>query len=508
MTAFDFSVEPAQSAGRSEATSPSEAPNIAGGRQDWQAAYLRYLAATDTLVVIAAVCLAQWIRFGDSGVLHTSEVFDNLSYTIISALLIGAWLVALVIFRTRSVRVVGSGPDEYRRIFESTVRLFGFIAIVALLFRLDLARLYLAIAFPVGLVVLIANRWVWRQVVRRKRERGEYQTSVLVVGNARSVRNLVDSFSRGTADGYRVVGVCIPGYTGNPAEVVDVAGQTLPILGDERDIVSALERCHADTVAVTATEHLGDDGLRALAWSLEPHQVDLVVSPGMMDVSGPRLSMRPVAGLPLIHVEKPQYQGAQSFSKTSFDLVFATLALVAVGLLMAAIALAIKLSSPGPVLYRSERMGLDGKPFSMLKFRSMVIDADKHVTRLMAANDGAGLLFKLREDPRVTRVGRILRKYSLDELPQFLNVLRREMSVVGPRPPLRREVESYDGEVRRRLLVKPGITGLWQVSGRSDLSWEDSVRLDLSYVENWSMVGDGLIIAKTIKAVAGGRGAY
>nr|WP_050785300.1 sugar transferase [Rhodococcus opacus] len=486
----------------------SALPRRTGGREDWQSKYRRCLAATDALVIVAAVCLAQWIRFGDNGILHSSELFDNLSYTFISALLIFAWLIALVIFRTRSVRVVGSGPDEYRRIFESTVRLFGFIAIMALLFRLDLARLYLAIAFPVGLAGLIVGRWMWRQVVASKRARGEYQTSVLVVGNERSVRNLVASFARGTADGYRVVGVCIPGYTGKLPAAVDVAGQALPIFGDECNIVRALEVCHADTVAVTATEHLGDDGLRALAWSLEPHRVDLVVAPGMMDVSGPRLSMRPVAGLPLIHIEKPQYRGAQRFSKTSFDLLFATVALIVVCPVMLAIALAIKFSSPGPVLYRSERMGLDGTPFSMLKFRSMVVGADKHVSRLMSSNDGAGLLFKLHEDPRVTRVGRFLRKYSLDELPQFLNVLRREMSVVGPRPPLRREVESYDGTVRRRLLVKPGITGLWQVSGRSDLSWEDSVRLDLSYVENWSMVGDGLIIAKTVKAIAGGRGAY
>ncbi|MGY4783664.1 sugar transferase [Rhodococcus opacus] len=506
MTAFDFSVEPTPTV---KGGAVAEAlPRMTGSREDWQAKYGRYLAATDALVVIAAVCLAQWIRFGDSGILHTSELFDNLSYTFISALMIFAWLIALVIFRTRSVRVVGSGPDEYRRIFESTVRLFGFIAIVALLCRLDLARLYLAIAFPVGLTGLIASRWIWRQIVARKRARGEYQTSVLVVGSERSVRNLVASFARGTADGYRVVGVCIPGYTGKLPAAVDVAGQSLPVLGDECNVVSALEVCDADTVAVTATEHLGDDGLRALAWSLEPHHVDLVVAPGMMDVSGPRLSMRPVAGLPLIHIEKPQYRGAQSFSKTSFDLLFATVALVVVSPVMLAIALAIKLSSPGPIFYRSERMGLDGTPFSMLKFRSMVVDADKQVSRLMASNDGAGLLFKLHDDPRVTQVGRFLRKYSLDELPQFLNVLRREMSLVGPRPPLRREVESYDGTVRRRLLVKPGITGLWQVSGRSNLSWEDSVRLDLSYVENWSMVGDGLIIAKTIKAVAGGRGAY
>ncbi|XEM93790.1 sugar transferase [Rhodococcus sp. JVH1] len=486
---------------------PAEAVRL-GNRRAWQAAYIRRLWISDTLVVIAAVALAQWVRFGDSGTLSTSSSVHTLSYTLVSAALIIAWLATLVIFRTRTVRVIGSGPDEYRRIFVSTVRLFGLIAIVSLLFRLDLARLYLAFAFPVGLLGLVVSRWVWRQVITRKRARGEFQTSVLVVGGERSVRNLAESFERGTADGYRVVGVCIPGGNGNRGDEITVTGHEIPILGDERDVVRALEFCHADTVAVTATEHLGHEGMRNLAWDLEPHHVDLVVAPGMMDVSGPRLSMRPVAGLPLIHVEKPQYHGAQRFSKLLFDFVFATLALILISPVMIAAALAIKLTSRGPVFYRSERMGLDGKPFPMLKFRSMVVDADKQVASLMNGNDGAGVLFKLREDPRVTSVGRIMRKYSLDELPQFINVLRREMSVVGPRPPLRCEVEAYDGTVRRRLLVKPGITGLWQVSGRSDLSWEETVRLDLSYVENWSMVWDVLIIGKTVRAVVAGDGAY
>ncbi|WP_160096615.1 sugar transferase [Rhodococcus sp. T7] len=478
------------------------------GRRAWQATYIRRLWVSDTLVVIAAVALAQWVRFGDSGVLQTTVFPQTLSYTLVSGLLVLSWLATLSIFRTRTVRVIGSGPDEYRRIFVSTVRLFGLIAILSLLFRLDLARLYLAIAFPVGLIGLTVSRWAWRRVIARKRSRGEFQTSVLVVGGERSVRNLAESFERGTADGYRVVGTCIPGHTGERNDKIIVGGRDIPVFGDERDVVHALGFCHADTVAVTATEHLGHEGMRTLAWDLEPHHVDLVVAPGMMDVSGPRLSMRPVAGLPLIHVEKPQYHGAKKFSKLSFDFVFAILALVLISPVMIAAALAIKLTSRGPVFYKSERMGLDGKPFPMLKFRSMVVDADKQVASLLTANEGAGVLFKMRDDPRVTKVGNFLRKYSLDELPQFINVLRREMSVVGPRPPLRREVEAYDGAVRRRLLVKPGITGLWQVSGRSDLSWDETVRLDLSYVENWSMVGDALIIGKTVRAVVAGDGAY
>jgi exopolysaccharide biosynthesis polyprenyl glycosylphosphotransferase len=219
--------------------------------------------------------------------------------------------------------------------------------------------------------------------------------------------------------------------------------------------------------------------------------------------------MRPVCGLPLIHVEKPQYHGAKRFEKRLFDIVFSSMVLLGGLPIMIAIATAIKLTSKGPVFYRQERIGLDGQPFEMLKFRTMVDGADAMVDELHTLNESeGGVLFKIRSDPRVTPVGRFLRKYSFDELPQFINVIKRDMSVVGPRPPLARETKSYDDHTKRRLLVRPGITGLWQISGRSDLSWEDSVRLDLFYVENWSMIADLLIAAKTAKAVFSHSGAY
>jgi exopolysaccharide biosynthesis polyprenyl glycosylphosphotransferase len=260
---------------------------------------------------------------------------------------------------------------------------------------------------------------------------------------------------------------------------------------------------------LTGTERFGAQGIRQLMWRLETMDVDLVVAPGVMDVAEARLALRPVAGFPLLHVEKPQYQGAKRFQKRAFDFCFALAALIGTSPLLIAAAAAIKLTSKGPVFYPSERIGLDGKPFTMLKFRTMVDGADKQIPGLLSLNESqGGMLFKIREDPRVTPVGKILRRYSIDELPQFINVLRQDMSVVGPRPPLRREVAKYDGDVKRRLLVKPGVTGLWQVNGRSDLAWDESVRLDLSYVDNWSMASDLLLIAKTLKAVAGSAGAY
>jgi exopolysaccharide biosynthesis polyprenyl glycosylphosphotransferase len=227
-----------------------------------------------------------------------------------------------------------------------------------------------------------------------------------------------------------------------------------------------------------------------------------------MDVARSRLAMRPIAGLPLLCIDKPQYQGAKRLQKRAFDFCFALAALAVVSPLFLMTALAIKLTSKGPVFYSSERIGIDGRAFAMLKFRTMVDGADQDLQKLLGVNESDGPLFKMKNDPRVTSVGRVLRRFSIDELPQFINVLRQEMSVVGPRPPLRREVEHYDDDVQRRLLVKPGVTGLWQVSGRSNLPWEKAVRLDLSYVDNWSMVGDVLIVAKTLQAVLQRTGAY
>ncbi|PND53800.1 MULTISPECIES: sugar transferase [Rhodococcus] len=476
-------------------------------RWSWQGAYVKRLFWTDNIIVVLAVVLAHVVRFGQSDLLAT-PTFSELNYAAISLCFATAWIGTLILFRSRSRRVIGSGYEEYQRVIAGTLRLFGAIAIISLVFKLDLARGYLAIALPVGLVALLFSRWTWRRVVARKRSRGEFQTSVLVVGGERAVRHMTKTFQRETSDGYRVVGVCVPRYAGGRGEHIEVNGTRIAIYGDEHSVVEALTESGADTVVVTATETLGHEGIRNLVWELEPHEADLVVATGVVDVAGPRMEMRPVAGLPLIHVEKPSYHGAKRSGKRAFDLMFSLMALLVLAPVFAAVAIAIKLDSKGPVFYRSERIGLDGKPFGMIKFRSMVTDADRQVTALMERNEGAGLLFKMRDDPRVTRVGRLIRRYSIDELPQFINVVRRDMSVVGPRPPLRREVENYDGLIRRRLLVLPGVTGLWQVSGRSDLSWDESVRLDLSYVENWSMVSDLLIVGKTIKAVAVGGGAY
>jgi len=473
----------------------------------WKQRYARVLFGLDTAGVIISVALAQWLRFDSplSNQLRTS----SLPYFEVSTVIAICWMLALSINNARSQRVIGSGAEEYRRVWVATLSVFGAVAIVSMLFKLDLARGYLLIAMPVGLALLLTMRWLARRaVIKARRDYGRCITRIIAVGNPGAVRELGKSLAREPWTGYRVVGACIPG--GSAGSELDIPGVgPVPVFGDESHIVGAATITGSNAVAVTATERMHGRGMQDLSWELEKLDVEMLVAPGVVDVAGPRLQMHPVAGLPMIHVDKPQYHGAKRLQKRVFDLAFSSLVLVLGMPAIAAIALAIKISSKGSVFYRQERIGLDGQPFDVLKFRTMVEGADAMLGELAHLNESeGGVLFKIRNDPRVTPVGRILRKYSLDEIPQFINVLKKDMSVVGPRPPLASEVRTYDDYTRRRLLVRPGITGLWQVSGRSELSWEDSVRLDLLYVENWSMMSDLLITVKTARAVLGHHGAY
>lgn len=477
----------------SQAERPITAPR-------WQRTYERWLFFADVFAVLLALALAQLIRFGGWGAV---------AYFQLSILIAVAWLAALSINHSRSQRIIGAGAEEYRRVWVGTVSVFGGVAIVSMLLKLEIARGFLVVALPTGLALLMFFRWVARRVVVNARGKyGRCITRVLVVGSAPAVRDLANALAREPWSGYEVVGACISG----PAEPdgIDIPGVgTIPTFGNESHVVGAVTATNSHAVAAAATDNLDGRRMRDLSWALEKLNIDLLVAPGLVDVAGPRLHMRPVAGLPLIHVEKPQYHGAKRFEKRLFDVAFSSIVLLCALPLLLAIALTIKLTSRGPVFYRQERIGLDGDPFEMIKFRTMVDGADTLVDQLAELNESAGgVLFKIRDDPRVTTVGRFLRKFSLDEIPQFINVLKRDMSVVGPRPPLASEVRSYDQYARRRLLVRPGITGLWQVSGRSDLSWEDSVRLDLFYVENWSMMADLLIALRTVKAILAHSGAY
>jgi exopolysaccharide biosynthesis polyprenyl glycosylphosphotransferase len=475
----------------------------------WQRKYRHATAMTDTVSVASALGLAHWARFDLADVAVAAA--PKVSYTWVSLAIAAAWLLVLAINGSRSPRVIGSGAEEYRRVWVGTLVVFGSVAILSMLLRLQLARGYLLIALPAGLTLLMFCRWLMRRALTRARARhGLYMSRLLVVGSPTTAIELAHSLARESTSGYQVVGVCLIGPGGDPSADVAVQGN-VPVFDGELNLAGAVTATSADAVAVAATESLSGRGLRDLSWELEKLEVDLLVSAGVVDIAGPRLHMRPVAGLPLIQVDKPQYEGAQRLQKRLFDIVFSVCVLTFGFPAIVAIAIAVKLTSSGPVFYRQERIGLDGRPFEMVKFRTMVVGADALINTLVDLNPGNSSPrdpFKFADDPRVTRVGRLLRKYSIDEIPQFLNVLWGDMSVVGPRPQVEREVNSYDDYVKRRLLVRPGITGLWQVSGRSNLSWEDSMRLDLFYVENWSMMADLLIAAKTARAVLSHSGAY
>ncbi|MGI5215031.1 sugar transferase [Plantactinospora sp. CA-290183] len=466
-----------------------------------QRGYVRAILVLDTVILVLAVLGGYFARFGGDEA-RGSEI----PYVLVGPALVLAWLTSLKVLRCYDDRVLGYGADEYRRVSSASLRLAGAVAIAGYLTDANVSRGFLGISFAVGTVGLVVARFAARKRLHRARSRGAgWSRRVLVVGDTAHVLELVHTLRREPYAGYQVVGACIPDalLAPVPQRLGDV-----PVLGSFRAIPDAADAVNADTVAVTASGELTATRLRRLGWQLEGTGIDLVLAPALTDVAGPRIHTRPVAGLPLIHVEAPEFRGARKIIKGFVDraLSLATLALTLP--LLAVIALAIKLDDRGPVVFRQIRVGQGGREFGVYKFRTMVVDADALLAELAARNEKDGLLFKMRDDPRVTRVGRILRRWSLDELPQLANVLFGHMSLVGPRPPLPSEVARYDGDVARRLLVKPGMTGLWQVSGRSDLTWEDGIRLDLYYVENWSLAADLTILWKTFGAVIRSRGAY
>ena len=460
----------------------------------WQRRLSRSLVLLDLLLASLAAGAGLVLRFGDA---------STTTYKVL-ALLFPLGFVAMVAgARGYEGRFLGSGSEEYRRVTDGAVRYLALTTILAFSLQYELARGYVVIAFPLALVLALCGRYVARQGLHRARRQGRYNHRVIVVGRERSAAELIRQFRRESHAGLEVVGVCIDGSLATEVEGVPVLGTaTSGILG-------AIASSGADTVAVGAWSPLSQQDLRRLAWQLEGTDIDIVVAPSLADIAGPRIHIRPVAGLPLLHVEQPEFSGARRVVKGLFDRFVSVVALVLLLPLLLIIGLAVRLTSPGPAFYTQVRVGRHGTSFRIYKFRSMSLGADRELAALTSRNEASdGVLFKMRDDPRVTRLGAFLRRFSLDELPQLINVALGHMSIVGPRPPLPHEVAKYERDVHRRLLVKPGLTGLWQISGRSNLTWEQSVRLDLNYVENWSLPLDLIIIWKTIFTVLKRDGAY
>ncbi|HET8958366.1 MAG TPA: sugar transferase [Microcella sp.] len=490
-------------------TSPDEYSDVELP-ETWADKYSRRLALTDLLVVAWAMFGTQvaWFGLDEARLVGRERLLPvdlSISYTGVTLIIIALWMLVLALFQTRDPRIVGSGTIEYKRIADAAFRLFGVIAILAVLLQFDISRGYFLTGLPVGLAALIFSRWIWRQWLAGERAQGRAVTRAVVVGSPQTAGALIGELAAKRGVGYRVVGACI---VGGPAPAVLPEG--IELIPGTADIAGVLDRLDADTLIITGADELTADRVRALSWQLEPGVHHLVLAPTLTDIGGPRIHVRPVAGLPLVHVETPRYDGMKRFTKRSFDLVGSAALLLVLSPVLVAIAIAVAVDSRGPVFFTQRRVGLDGRVFSMIKFRSMVPDAESQLGDLLQREReiGNSVLFKMADDPRITRVGRVLRKYSLDELPQLINVFVGQMSLVGPRPPLEREVAAYESHVHRRFFVKPGITGLWQVSGRSTLSWEESVRLDLYYVENWSITTDIVLLWRTVREVVRPQGAF
>ena len=459
----------------------------------WTRGYLREVALADLGCAVLGVFMAAQIRFGNN---VTSP------YLALSLALPVLWIAALWLAGAYDVRFIGTGSDEYRKVLNAGVSLTAAVAIFSYAVNLQVSRTYVVIALPsITLFDLIA-RFAMRKRLHRQRGHGRCLHSVLAVGHELAVADLVTELGRDKYHGLTVVGACVA----QPGACDEVAG--VRVYGGLDDVTAAVKAFGVDTVAVTACPEMNGIRLRSLAWELEKTGTDLCVSPALLDVAGPRTTIRPTAGLTLLHVDHPQLSGFRLVLKGLFDRCAAAAALIMLAPLMSVLAAAIWLHDRGPVLFTQFRVGRDGHAFRIYKFRTMVVDAEQRKEELLASNDSNGVLFKLRKDPRVTTVGAHLRRWSLDELPQLFNIFLGHMSLVGPRPALPDEADKYAAHVRRRLVVKPGLTGLWQVSGRSDLSWEESVRLDLRYVENWSFALDLQILWKTISVLVRRSGAY
>ncbi|MGF4042262.1 sugar transferase [Paenarthrobacter nitroguajacolicus] len=474
------------------------------GRTDWAHSLTNSLRMTDMALVAAAV-FAGFV-LNTEGLTLAAE---SPAYTrhLVMALILGlVWLGSLEVYRTRDPKVLGVGPEEYKRVLSASFRVFGFLGIVAVVFRLDAVSSFVLVSLPLGLVALTGSRWSFRRWLSHEKSRGRCLSRAIVVGEPQDVRYVIKQINRKSGTAYDILGACLPGA--RRGAVLKVDHLRVPVLSSIYGIAHTVRQTGANAVIVAGPVPGGNQFIQELGWRLEENSAELVLAAALTNVAGPRIHWRPVEGLPLMHVDIPHYSGGKHTLKRLMDITVSASALLVLSPILLLLAAIVHQDSPGPVLFRQERVGRRGTTFHMLKFRSMVVDAESRLEELSTQDEGAGVLFKIRGDPRVTRCGRWMRKYSLDELPQFWNVLVGNMSLVGPRPPLAREVSGYERHTHRRLLIKPGITGLWQINGRSDLPWDEAVRLDLYYVENWSIAGDLMIMWRTFRAMIQPSGAY
>lgn len=460
---------------------------------------MRAIMVLDAVSALIGGVVGTLLRFG-----QPFPDRPGMSAPVVAAGLPVLWLVTIAAAGGYDRRYLVAGADQFRRVLNGGVWLLGLIAFASYVARADFSRGFVAIAVPLTVLMTVLMRYITRKRVHHRLAKGATIHRALVVGDQDETDSVVRHIERNRHIGFNAVAFGRPGTR----LLVEHRSGLHSLDFEPHDIYGAARWVGADTIVIAGLHLFPRGELRRLAWRLEGKGVDLVVAPALTDVAGPRLLMRPVDGLPLLHLEEPRFRGPARIVKGVFDRALAALLLLLLSPLMLGIMLILPFTSGRPILYRQKRIGRRGRPFLMWKFRTMHVGSDKARDLLDHMNEHDGVLFKIRRDPRITGMGRWLRRTSLDELPQLWNVIGGSMSLVGPRPPLEEEVVRYGADVRRRLLVKPGITGLWQISGRADLSWEDSVRLDLYYVENWSVALDLQVLWKTAGAVARGQGAY
>ncbi|MGI5472272.1 sugar transferase [Streptomyces sp. CA-132043] len=465
---------------------------------DWEQRYRRTVITSDT-VAAGLVVAAIGNFFGVRDAANWHEKWGILAFG--TELLV---LGALAVSRSWAPAVLGQGAEEFRRLGRSLFTATVVLALGGIALTSRNIKLWIFVAIPAIALVTMTERYLLRLRLHKQRKRGLCLRPVLAAGSPDTVRDLITRTRKFPHLGWRVEAVCTTDGRGLDGDQLD----GVPVVGRLVDVAKHVRHDGYRVVAVTPDPHWTPDRLQRLAWNLEGSDAEMVVAPVLMEVAGPRLHVDAVLGIPLLRVSMPTFTGGRRAVKEVVDRMGAAILLLLLAPLMVLVAVLVLADSRGGAVYRQRRVGKDGREFTILKFRTMVTGAHGARAGLAERNEGAGLLFKVRRDPRVTRVGKVLRRYSLDELPQLFNVLTGSMSLVGPRPPLPEECAAYDPDIRRRLLVKPGLTGLWQISGRSDLPWEEAVRLDLRYVEDWSLALDTVILWKTLRAVVHGQGAY
>jgi exopolysaccharide biosynthesis polyprenyl glycosylphosphotransferase len=424
------------------------------------------------------------------------------SVALVAVPLVVAWIAVIALRGGYDQGVFGAGADEYKAVVNASLLTAALLGIGCYVSRFQLSRQFFLVAFMIGPVLLVTGRFILRRALHRARRHGSLAQRTIIVGSADHVDAVASVLSRETWLGYEMLGALVSkGFDQCTAGGVSV-------LGHVEEAAALIRAYHADVVFVVGGAFDAPHAMRNLVWDLESDNVQVIMAPGVTDVSSARIRVRPVAGLPLLHLDRPRSQDALRWAKRTFDILGSASLLALMSPLMIWTAWQIRRNDGGPVLFRQLRVGRDGDYFTCLKFRSMVVDAEDVLPKLRGELGYAEGLFKMHRDPRITKPGQWIRRFSIDELPQLINVLRGDMSLVGPRPPLPIEVDRYTLMQSRRLRVRPGMTGLWQVSGRSDLSWTESIRLDLYYVDNWSMIQDLVILVRTVGAVLSSRGAY